>query len=68
MLVPWHDMNRRHLATTQCSRGVEWKQRRLTEEGLWEISKRAFQAYGEPLKNVTEFKYLGRVTTTGDDD
>ena len=25
----------------------------------------AFQAYGEPLENVTAFKYLGRVMTAG---
>ena len=28
----------------------------------------AFEAYGEPLENVTAFKFLGRVMTTGDDD
>ena len=35
---------------------------------LREISKRAFKAYGEPLENVTAFKYLGQVLTKGDDD
>ena len=29
---------------------------------------RVFEAYGEPIKNVTEFKYLGRVLTEGDGD
>ena len=33
-----------------------------------EKSERAFQAYGEPLENVTAFKYLGRVMTVSDDD
>ena len=33
-----------------------------------EISERAFKAYGEPLENVTEFRYLERVLTAGDDD
>ena len=33
-----------------------------------EISERAFKVYGEPLENVTEFRYLGRVLTAGDDD
>ena len=27
-----------------------------------------FEAYGEPLENVTAFRYLGRVLTAGDDD
>ena len=30
--------------------------------------ERSFQAYGKPLKNVTTFKYLGRVMTSGDDN
>ena len=30
--------------------------------------ERAFEAYGEPIKNVLNFKYLGRVLTVGDDD
>ena len=30
--------------------------------------ERDFQAYGEPLENVTAFGYLGRVTTLFDDD
>ena len=29
---------------------------------------RAFEAYGDPLENVTAFKYLGRVMTAGYDD
>ena len=29
---------------------------------------RAFDAYGEPLENVTTFRYLGRVLTAGDND
>ena len=33
-----------------------------------ESSVRAFKAYGEPLENVTTFRYLGRVFTVGDND
>ena len=33
-----------------------------------EILERAFQAYGEPLKNVTAFRYMGRVMMMVDDD
>ena len=29
--------------------------------------ERSFEAYGELIKDVTEFKYLGRVLTAGDD-
>ena len=31
-----------------------------------ESIERAFEAYGAPIKNVTEFKYLGRVLTVGE--
>ena len=68
MLVPWHVLNGRHLATTQCASGAERKRRRLWEEELRERSEGAFQAYTEPLENVTAFRYLGRVMTAGDDD
>ena len=33
-----------------------------------EITERAFEAYGEPLENVTVFNYLGRVMTLVDYD
>ena len=39
-----------------------------TGESLEESSERAFEAYGEPIKNVLAFKYLGRVLTAGDDN
>ena len=68
ILDPWRTLNGRHLATAQCTRGAERKRRRLGEEELRESFERAFQAYGAPLENVTEFKYLGRVITPGDDD
>ena len=60
-------MNARNLATAQCARGAEWKRRRLAEEELGEKLESSFQAYGDPLENVTAFKYLGRVMTTVDD-
>ena len=68
MMIPWRTLNRRHPATAQCNRGAGQKRRRLAEAELWESTERAFEAYGEPLENVTEFKYLGQVTTTVDDD
>ena len=48
-MVPWRDLNRRNLATAQCAKGAERKQRVLEEEELWESSERYFQAYGKPL-------------------
>ena len=68
ILVSWYALNRRHLVTAQWDRGVERKIRRLAEEELREILERAFQAYGTPLDNVTEFKYMGRVMKSVDED
>ena len=68
MLVPWRALNGRHPATAQCTRGAERKRRRLAEAETRESSERAFEAYGEPIKNFSTFRYLGRVLTAGDDD
>ena len=59
MLVPWMALNDRYPATAQCDRGVEQKRRRLAEAELKESLERDFEAYMEPLQNVTAFKYLG---------
>ena len=58
MLVPWRALTGRQLATTQCPRGAEWKQQRLAEEELHEISERAFQTYGKPLYNMIALKNI----------
>ena len=42
--------------------------RRLAEAQTRESSERAFEAYEEPIQNVSAFRYLGRVFTAGDDD
>ena len=68
MLVPQRSLNGRHLATSQCARGAERKRRRFAEADTREILERAFEAYGEPIQNVSEFRYLGRVLTAVDDD
>ena len=68
MLVPWRSLNSRHPVKYQCARGVEQKRRRLAEAELRERLERDFEAYGEPLENVTAFKYLGQVLTAGYDD
>ena len=68
MLVSRRALNGRHPATAQCARGAERKRRRIAEAEMREISERAFEAYGEPMENVTTFRYLGRVFTAGDND
>ena len=67
MLVPRQALNGQHPATEQCARGVERKIRWLAEAETREILEQASEAYGEPIKNVSAFRYLGRVLTVGDD-
>ena len=55
MLVTRRALNVSHPATAQCAREADCKRRRLAQEELREISERAFEAYGEPLENVTAF-------------
>ena len=66
MLVPWKELNGRHITTAQCTEGVKRKRRQLAAEEMRESAERAFQAYGRPIKTVTLFKYLGRVMTESD--
>ena len=68
MLFPRQALNGRHLGTAQCKKGAERKKRRLAEAETRESSERAFEAYGEPIKNVSAFKYMGRVLTAGNDN
>ena len=55
MMVPWRALISRHPVTAQCAKVEERKKRRLEEAELREISKRALEAYGEPLDMVTAF-------------
>ena len=55
MLVPQRALKGRYPSTAQCARGAERKRRHLVEAELREILERAFEAYGEPLENVTAF-------------
>ena len=68
MLVPRKALNGRQPDTAQYARVGERNRRRLPEEELRESLELAFEAYREPLENVTAFRYLGRVLTAGDDD
>ena len=68
MLVPRRALNGSHPATTHCIRGAERKRRRLAEADIRESLERVFEAYGELIKNVSTFRYLGRVLTKGDND
>ena len=56
ILFPRRALNARHPATSQCDRGAEQKRRRLAEAETREISERAFEAYWEPIKNVSTFR------------
>ena len=48
--------------------GAEQKRRRLAEAETRESLERTFEAYGEPIQNVSEFRYLGRVLAAADND
>ena len=47
---------------------MERKRRRLAEKDTRENSEWSFKAYRVPIKSVSEFKYLGRILTSTDDD
>ena len=68
MQVPRRALNGRHPGTAQCLKGAEKKRWRLAETETRENLEQAFEAYGAPIKSVTEFKYLGRILTATDDD
>ena len=65
---PRRALNGRHLGTAQCLKGAERKRRRLAEAETRENSEQGFEAYGDPIESVTEFKYLGGILTETDDD
>ena len=67
-MVPRWALNGKKSTTAQRARGAERNRRRLAEAETRDISERAFEAYKEPLKNVSVFLYLGRVLTAGDYD
>ena len=56
MPVPQRALNGRHPGTAQCKRGAERKRRQLAEAETRESTERAVEAYGELIKNVTDFK------------
>ena len=61
-------LNGRHLGTNQCRTGAERKIRRLAAAEGVAATERAFNAYGRRVKSVKEFRYLGRILTSTDDD
>ena len=56
MLVPWRALNGRHHATALCKKDAERKRRRMAEAELRDNTEKAFEAYGEPLETVSNFK------------
>ena len=61
-------LNGRHLETNQCKKGAKRKQRRLAAAEVKTTSEKAFHAYRDKMRAVTEFRYLRRVMTNTDDD
>ena len=61
-------MGGRHLGTNQCRTGAERKIRRLAAAEGEEATERVFNAYGKRMESVKEFRYLGRILTSTDDD
>ena len=51
-----------------CRSGTDRKRRRLAEKEVRESTEMVFEVYGEQLKTVPSFKYLGRILTEGEDD
>ena len=68
MQVPHRALNRRIQGTAQCLKGAERKRRRLAEKDTRNNLEQAFEAYGVPIKSVSEFKYLGRILMATDKD
>ena len=67
-MIPWSDLNRRHITTDQCAKVTEIKFRQMEEEKLRENAERAFQDYRRPFTTVTSLKYLGQALTAAYDD
>ena len=65
MLVSRRALNDMHPVTAQCARGAERMRRRLAEAETRESLDWAFESYGEPLENVTTFRYLERFVDGG---
>ena len=68
MQVPLRALNGRHPGTAYFHKGAEQKRRRLAEAETRDNPEQAFEAYGSPIESVTEFKYLGRILTSTDND
>ena len=68
MLVPQRALNGWHPGIEQCNKRAKRKRQQLAEAETRESTNQAFEAYRAPIKNVTDFNYLGRVLTANDDD
>ena len=61
-------LNGRHMGTNQCRTGAERKIWRLAAAEGEAATERVFNAYRRRVKLVKEFRYLGRILTSTDDD
>ena len=68
MLVPWRALNGKHHNTAMCRSGAKRKRQKMVDTELRESTEMSFEDYGKQLEAVHSFKYLGRITTAGDED
>ena len=57
-----------HEASTTCERATTARRQHAVAAASRTALGRTFSAYGEVLKSVRQFKYLGRIVSYGDDD
>ena len=60
MMVPWRDLNGRHLNTSQCNNGAYRKRSRVVEEDLRESAERHFQDMVERSRRIPPLNIWGK--------
>jgi hypothetical protein len=68
MFVPRPGVYTTHPRTAMCLAGADRKRQRLALERARSAGECKFTAYGTPLESVQEFKYLGRLLSSNDND
>ena len=68
MFVTQEALNREHLNSGMCRRGMERKQRTLLFEETEKHMGLVFLVYGKPLKAVSVFRYLGITLLSTEED
>jgi len=68
MFVPTFSLNTTHQRMAYCWEGAVHKRQRHTAEDARRAKEFVFVAHGMNLESVSQFKYLGRMTTSTDVD